>query len=125
MTIFISYGNINFVTLKMQSDRLCGSFSRAGFFSRLIYCCPLQPWPNILSLGVTTISMSLEYFVFITKSLFSRSRHQKVCLNGDSLIWLTKIHCNKEQRNERMLEEIIWLKYLALNKTLVGPRSFI
>ena len=61
MTIFISYGNINFVTLKMQSDRLCGSFSRAGFFSRLIYCCPLQPWPNILSLGVTTISMGWRH----------------------------------------------------------------
>ena len=70
MTIFISYGNINFVTLKMQSDRLCGSFSRAGFFSRLIYCCPLQPWPNILSLGVTTISMDATLIIFELTSMY-------------------------------------------------------
>ena len=30
-------------------------------FFRPIYCCQLQPWPNILSLGVTTISMVSMY----------------------------------------------------------------
>ena len=30
-------------------------------FFRPIYCCQLQPWPNILSLGVTTISMLWQH----------------------------------------------------------------
>ena len=55
---FISQGNIIFVTLKIHYFRWCDSWCRAGFFSRLIYCCPIQPRPKILSLGVTTISMT-------------------------------------------------------------------
>ena len=57
VTKFILHRNINFITLKMHYFRWCGSWCRAGFFSKLIYCCPIQPRPNILSLGVTTISM--------------------------------------------------------------------
>ena len=54
---FIKNANINFVTLKMHYLRWCSSWCCAGFFSKLIYCCPILPKPNILSLGVSTISM--------------------------------------------------------------------
>ena len=57
MTWFILKAYMNLITLKTVFVRWCGSWSRAGFFSRPTYSCPMLPWPNIPSLGVTTISM--------------------------------------------------------------------
>ena len=43
-----------FVTLKMMLDRWCGSWRRAGFFSKPTYCCP---GPTFSLYVYTTISM--------------------------------------------------------------------
>ena len=59
----------------MQSDRLSSSLSRAGIFPDYFTAAhygPGRPWPNILSLGVTTISMDLTHTwkIFVGKPSF-------------------------------------------------------
>ena len=99
---FISHGNIIFVTLKMHYFRWCDSWCRAGFFSRIIYCGPIQPWPNILSLGVTTISMiftlHLTYYSLINK----QKNHFSFCIRDKLNFW--RVH-ESENKYFKMFAE--------------------
>ena len=83
MIKFILHLLIKVVTLKMWFDRWCGSWRRAGFFSRQIFCCPLQPRANILSLGVTTISM--VYLFFRSAGLPAVNHRSRLFSNVDAL----------------------------------------